>query len=156
MRSARSFSCAYNLILTGFPFADATLRTWGSFWGHVATRKRLHGFMYALLTVTRTTLETIEGEEGEMIETEEGVIGCQAKLASTFRDHMTKASAKAHQLFYVFSSIRLYKPTFTFTFRTLSLNNDFSFYFSHFFILFDLLLVLYYYYYCHHAILCAW
>jgi hypothetical protein len=54
-------------------------------------RKKLHGFVYALLTVTRTTLADIEdkGGKGET-KTEDGVKHRQAKLASAFRRHMTE------------------------------------------------------------------
>jgi hypothetical protein len=70
------FSRTYNLILIGSPPPDATLRSWvlsGDTNNQVPTRKRLHGFVYSLLTVTRATLETIGSQsekEGEMAETE--------------------------------------------------------------------------------------
>jgi hypothetical protein len=58
-----------------------------------AAQKRLHGFMYGLLTVTRITLETIESEMMDvMMETgtEEGVIKRQEDLAASFRKKMTE------------------------------------------------------------------
>jgi hypothetical protein len=88
------------VILLGFPPADVALRTWvlnEDVNDQVAARKRLHAFMYALLTVTCTTLENIESqsEEGESTETEteEGVIRRQEKLAKTFRNNMTEGQS---------------------------------------------------------------
>lgn len=101
MRSTHSFLRANDLILTGFPPADATLRSWvlskdtDDQVTQAAAQKRLYGFVYALLTVTRTTLETIESQrevKGEMTG-KEGVIDRQAKLASAFRDYMTKGQS---------------------------------------------------------------
>ena len=58
-------------------------------------RKKLHGFVYALLTVTRTTLESIDSGsgDGKITETEDGVELRQAKLASTFRERMTEGQS---------------------------------------------------------------
>jgi hypothetical protein len=86
---------AYRLFLTGFPPADATLRSWvypGGSSTQAAAQKRLQGFMYGLLIVTRITLEAIESEMKDgMTETgtEEGVIKHQEDLAAAFRDKMT-------------------------------------------------------------------
>jgi hypothetical protein len=97
MRSAHSFSRAYNRFPIGFPPADATLRSWilsEKKNDQDAARKRLHGFVYALLTVTLATLETIWGEmQGETPETEADVIGRQEKLACAFRERMTKGQS---------------------------------------------------------------
>jgi hypothetical protein len=58
-------------------------------------RKRLHGFVYALFTVTRTTLKAIddESEKGKIAENKTDVELCQAKLASAFRDRMTEGQS---------------------------------------------------------------
>jgi hypothetical protein len=97
--SVPSFWRAYHLFLTGFPPADATLRSWvlpEESNDQAAARKRLHGFMYGLLTVARITLEAIEIEiKDEMTraeagtETEERVIKRQELLAGAFRKKMT-------------------------------------------------------------------
>ena len=90
-----SLSHAYRLFLTGFPPPDVTLRSWvypGSI-DRADAQKRLHGFMYGLLTVTHITLEAIESEMvGVMMETEteEGVIKRQEELAAAFREKMTE------------------------------------------------------------------
>ena len=67
--SACSFQRAYNPTLIGFPPSDNSLRDWHGFGYSLyslysRTQRRLYEFMYALLTVTRTELETIltEGE----------------------------------------------------------------------------------------------
>jgi hypothetical protein len=87
------------VILLGYPPADVALREWvldKDINDQVAARKRLHAFLYALLNVTRTTLEDIETKSNEgkpaetETETEEGVIRRQEKLAKTFRDRMTE------------------------------------------------------------------
>ncbi|KAF8492187.1 hypothetical protein F5888DRAFT_1619276, partial [Russula emetica] len=68
---------------TGYPRPDSTLRSW-LLSGEISDitlgtiRKRLHGFVYALLTVTRTTLESIDNE---------------TKLASVFRERMTEGQS---------------------------------------------------------------
>jgi hypothetical protein len=98
IRSTYPFCRAHILVSIGYPPSDATLRSW-LLSGEIsdktlgAVRKRLRGFVYALLTVTRTALETIDGdrEEGEMAE--EDVIDRQAKLASTFRERMTEGQS---------------------------------------------------------------
>ena len=96
---AHSFTCAYNPILIGFPPADVNLRSWilsGKIDDQVHVRKMLHGLVYALLTVTRTTLETIESQskkKGVTTDSEEGVIKRQARLAAEFREHMTKGQS---------------------------------------------------------------
>lgn len=95
MHSVDRFQRAYRLFQTGFPPADTTLRSWvypGGSSDQAAAQKRLHGFMYGLLTVTRITLEAIESEmKDEMTETgsEEGVIKHQEDLAAAFREKMT-------------------------------------------------------------------
>lgn len=95
MHSVDPFQCAYHLFLTGFPPADATLCSWvypGGSSDQAAAQKRLHGFMYGLLTVTRITLEAIKSEmKDEMTETgtEEGVIKRQEDLAAAFHEKMT-------------------------------------------------------------------
>ncbi|KAF8492177.1 hypothetical protein F5888DRAFT_1806903 [Russula emetica] len=85
---------------TGYPRPDAALRSW-LLAGEISDitlgtiRTRLHGFVYALLTVTRTTLESIDSdsENGKITETKDGVELRQAKLASAFRDRMTKGQS---------------------------------------------------------------
>ena len=60
-------------------------------------RKRLFGFVYALLIVTRTMLETIDyptEEKGKLTETDVEIR--QAKLAFAFRDLMTKGQSYKH------------------------------------------------------------
>ena len=59
-------------------------------------RKKLHGLIYALLSVTHTTLESIEVEIENVIKTpktKDDVIKRQEKLASTFRNLMTKGQS---------------------------------------------------------------
>jgi hypothetical protein len=92
---------AYNLILIGFPPVDATLRSWfrsEEMYDPRTSQRRLHYFVRALLTITRTALENIENQienkdDSEATETERGVISRQAKLASAFRDLMTKGQS---------------------------------------------------------------
>ena len=99
MRFVHPFWRAYDQILLGFPPADARLRSWvlsEDTNDQVAAQKRLHGLVYALLTVTHATLETIENQsekKGEMTDSEEGVIKRQAKLAFTFRNRMTEGQS---------------------------------------------------------------
>jgi hypothetical protein len=56
-------------------------------------QKRLHGFVYALLTVTRTTLKVIDDESEKIAETKADAELRQAKLASAFRDRMTEGQS---------------------------------------------------------------
>jgi hypothetical protein len=57
--------------------------------------KRLHSFVYALLTATRLHLKIIDNEnsESEITKTESGVERRQAKLASAFRKRMTEGQS---------------------------------------------------------------
>ena len=58
------------MILLGYPPADVALRTWvlnEDINDQVVARKRLHAFMYTLLTVTRTTLEDIESQSKDSL-----------------------------------------------------------------------------------------
>lgn len=56
-----------------------------------AVRKRLHGFMYTLLTITLTTLETIESQSEKVSEMTENNIRRQAMstLVITFSEQLT-------------------------------------------------------------------
>jgi hypothetical protein len=58
-------------------------------------RIRLHGFIYALLTVTYTKLKSIDidGVDSEINKTQHGVKLRQAKLASAFRDRMSEGQS---------------------------------------------------------------
>ena len=59
-------------------------------------RRKLHGFVYALLSVTHATLESIEVENEKVKKTpktKDDVIKRQEKLASTFRNLMTEGQS---------------------------------------------------------------
>jgi hypothetical protein len=57
-------------------------------------RKRLHGFVYALLTATHTALEAIDSEskKGKITKAKDVELR-QAKLADAFRDRMTEGQS---------------------------------------------------------------
>ena len=59
--------------------------------------KRMHGFVYALLICTREALDDIKKKSSNWDESKnatiDGVIQRQAKLASTFRESMTKGQS---------------------------------------------------------------
>lgn len=56
-------------------------------------RKRLHSFVYALLTVTLISLEALDNVKGKMANNKNGAEFRQADLASKFRDCMTKGQS---------------------------------------------------------------
>ena len=98
IRSAYPFRRAHNLVQIGYPPPDVHLRTWlllGNINDQIVVRKKLHAFVYALLTVTRTMLEAIDhpSEKVERIKTGAGVESRQMILATTFRDLMTKGQS---------------------------------------------------------------
>ena len=59
----------YNPTNIGFPPADAYLRDWLVFdsGDRDTVQKRLHGFIYSLLMVTREQLETIAEKQGDYL-----------------------------------------------------------------------------------------
>ena len=60
----------------------------------ITVRKRLHGFVYALLTVTRTALESIDIDSKMVKPTKSKDVELrQAKLASAFRDRMAEGQS---------------------------------------------------------------
>jgi hypothetical protein len=96
IRSAYPSWRAHNLVQIGYPPPDVHLRTWllsGNINDQIAARKKLHAFVYALLTVTRTMLEAIDRPSEKVEVTKTGVESRQAILASTFRDLMTKGQS---------------------------------------------------------------
>ncbi len=98
IRSAYPSLRAHNLVQIGYPPPDVHLRTWllsGNTNDEIAARKKLHAFVYALLTVTRTMLEAIDRPSKKVEETKTGagVESRRAILASTFRDLMTKGQS---------------------------------------------------------------
>jgi hypothetical protein len=58
-------------------------------------KRRLHGFVYALLTETRKTLEAFEsdGERGKIPKTADDVKSRQAELAKAFRRCMSEGQS---------------------------------------------------------------
>ena len=96
---SHSIWCAPNPVLKGYPPPDGPLLSWllsGNLRDQITVQKRVFGFVYALLTVTRTKLKTIRvddpTEEKDKL-TETDVEIRQAKLASAFRDLMTKGQS---------------------------------------------------------------
>ena len=79
IRSAYPSLRAHNLVQIGYPPPDVHLRTWllsGNTNDEIAARKKLHAFVYALLTVTRTMLEAIDRPSKKVEETKTGA-GCR-------------------------------------------------------------------------------
>ncbi len=100
IRSASPFKFlhAHSLVQIGYPPPDVNLRSWLLSDEEISDetqdtiRRKLHGFVYALLTVTRTALDAVDSnnEKYKIPETEYDVEFRQAKLASAFRLRMTE------------------------------------------------------------------
>ncbi|KAF8494140.1 hypothetical protein F5888DRAFT_1848288 [Russula emetica] len=76
----------------GFPPLDMELRDWlvSGLGDRATVQKRLHGFIYSLLMVTHKQLVTIAKQQdiSKLL-----VVNRQKKLASAFREHMTKGQS---------------------------------------------------------------
>jgi hypothetical protein len=74
----------YNPINIGFPPVDADLRDWlvSDSGDRDTVQKRLHGFIYSLLMVTREQLETIAEKQGDYLATA-ARITCQWRCSDT-------------------------------------------------------------------------
>ena len=71
--------CAYDLIWTGFPPSDLTLRTWLLSAANPSKQgeatKQLHTFVYSLLTITCDHLKTIDSDCGDFLQ-----LACQLRI----------------------------------------------------------------------------
>ena len=100
IRSVHPFWRAHSLVQIGYPPPDTHLRSW-LISGVISDdtlgtiRKRLYGFVYALLIVTRRTLEAIDSVSGKskIPKTEGQVTLRQAELAFAFRERMTEGQS---------------------------------------------------------------